>query len=324
MCEHLKICQLTGMCEKERKTGQECDDVVGGETDNSLSFFRNDSDDEYSGEGQSIENMHDLVENDKWVKAPSLEKLMDDALEKAGKELIEKWKKEGKFRDTTETNHAADENPIVAADVFVDPETNEDMSFESGSMTVFWRLVILDTRLIDIVTADPSIRKLGLNGGNTAAGCWIVFTSKKIAAGFANKLTKAGYIVDCHLCNKNGETNDGIIGKRPTKVEVSNWRPWNKTGNKSDDAYKANEFFYCITVDKKQINVYIVPESYWNENKKVFKGELNIDNILQGFTKENTYKFISPREELQTQAFLDKSGFRENLVFNAYINEVGL
>jgi hypothetical protein len=71
------------------------------------------------------------------------------------------------------------------------------------------------------------------------------------------------------------------------------------------------------------IKVYFVPESYWNENRKIFKESLNIEILVKSYLAltDKPYCYTSTQSELNVQAELFRTGFRENLLLNAYINE---
>jgi hypothetical protein len=265
------------------------------------------------------------------MKPSSREKIVQDVVQDTMDKIIDRMKKEGKI-------------PEVVASSFVDPEDDEDLTINSDVMSVFWRLVIPNKRLIDIVAEEPSITKLGLMARNNAAGCWIAFTSKKIAKRIADSLITKNIVVDCHLCDKKGNINGNNINVNgsnrvgalfpddrnnnhtntiETKIRVEEWRPWKKSGDKTENPYRAEEFFYCLTVYSDMIKVYFVPESYWNENRKIFKGSLNIDSLIKSYLTltDKSYCYTSTRSELNVQAELFQSGFRENLLLNAYINE---
>jgi hypothetical protein len=149
-----------------------------------------DDNDEYSCEGESIAKLNNIEEVDELAKPHSLEKIVQDTMQDTMDKIIDRMKKEGKIPENS---------PVVDAASFVDPENDEDLTIDSDVMSVFWRLVIPNKRLIDIVAEEPSITKLGLVARNNTAGCWIAFTSKKIAKRIANSLMTKNIVVDCHL-----------------------------------------------------------------------------------------------------------------------------
>src|ERR1035437_650050 len=154
-------------------------------------------DDEYSGEGESIAKLNNIEEVDGWAKPHSLKKIVQDTMQDAMDKIIDRMKKKGKIPE------------VVASSSFVDPEDDEDLTINSDVMSVFWRLVIPNKRLIDIVAEEPSITKLGLMARNNVTGCWIAFTSKKIAKRIADSLMTKNIVVDCHFCDKKGNIING-------------------------------------------------------------------------------------------------------------------
>ena len=276
--------------------------------------------DEYSVEGKSIAEIHNLTEEtDEFIKPPSMEKMIENVLQDTLNEAIDKMKKEGTIKD--------EPPPIVASDVFVDPDNDEDLSIHSDVMSVFWKMVVLDKRLIDMVIEEPSLKKVAMLGRNNSVGCWFAFTSKKIANRIADSLIAKNFTIDLYLCDAQGNQKGSFI-ERTNKVDIEEWRPWKPTGTQTETPYKAEEFFYALCIEGKTIKVYFVPEIYWNEHKKIFDGELNIDHFFKGrqvpLDKKNDYCYTSTQRELDIYAFLDHAKFRENLLFNAYINEVAL
>lgn len=202
---------------------------------------------------------------------------------------------------------------------FIDPENNESLEFES-TLSFLWKIVIPNTKLSEIIKEYPSIEQLMLEGRNNSNGCWIVFTSEKIADRIHKHISTVFSNIDYYMCNIKG--NKTTIFEILDKVEIKNWRPWNTELEKSTEPYLSEEFFYCIIEYDRNIDVYFVPENYWNKHKELFDGSLRIEDRLQYLKPTNDYyRFSAYGDEMSIKQKLDKMGFRYNVSFESYIND---
>lgn len=274
----------------------------------------NDEND-YQAGGETIEQLYALEQDDPWkIEESSDEKRLMDEMAKIQEEIFDHFKKEGLFPPAIEPD----------ADMgFVDPEDDEDLriSFEN-SLTQFWRVVVPNRRIIELVAFDPTLPKIALVLQNNAAGCWMAFTSRRIAQRVVKTLDDQGIFVTSHTCDITG-TPVGADTPARNKTQVDEWRPWKPVGPVGADP-EPKEFFYCLADYDGTTEVYIVPESYWNENHTIFDGDLGITKSVKSHLSATAIPWCftgNHRDMLTTKAFLDQIGFMENLLFQVYVNE---
>lgn len=206
---------------------------------------------------------------------------------------------------------------------FVDPDNDDDPTITDQSMmSLFWRITVPGIRLSEVVSFVPELPKIGLTLKNFYAGCWVAFTSRKVAMRVAATLEAWGMLVVVVPCDIHGV---GHPEKFEDTVQVKGARPWNK--NSDDEDLSGKEFFYCIASYDDEIRAHFVPETFWNAHQMVFDGDLGLDELL-----ENSFKitdlpccYVAWRDDMAAaKRVLDHLGFRENLMFQAYVNEQSL
>ena len=204
---------------------------------------------------------------------------------------------------------------------FIDPENNENLDFES-TLSFLWKIVIPNTKLSEIIKEYPSIEHLILEGRNNSFGCWIVFTSEKIADKIHKHLLTKFSNIDYYMCNIKG--NKTTIFEVLDKIEIKKWRPWNTDLEKSTEPYLSEEFFYCIIDYDRNLDVYFVPENHWNKTKQLFDGSLGIEDRLEKCLKPSNdpYRFTAYGDLMSLKQNLDKMGFRYTVLFEMYINDL--
>lgn len=179
---------------------------------------------------------------------------------------------------------------------FVDPPNDDDPTIVSeGVWTVFWRLTVDGRKLSEIIAMEPSIRKISMAFKNTSTGCWIAFTGKRIASKIETVLNAQGIVTSLLSCD-GGATS--VVSR------------------------EAEGYYYCIGEYDRKVKAYFVPIAYWNDHETAC--DIELDEML-GYRFKPTevgycYEAMS-RDVLATKAFLDHVGFRENLLFQAFINE---
>jgi len=277
------------------------------------------NDDEYRNPGKTIAELHDLEGSDPWqsLEISVLKKLMDEQAEQE-KKLLDEMFKRGMIPAPVPPPEPEDE--LVPE--FEDPENDEDpIILEESSITLFWRLTVPNKRLKEIVDLDSDIVKIVLNAKNTSMGCWFAFTGTKAANRVADMLNSHGITSVIETCDIKGNQID--LGVFVDQVTISEWRPWKPVGPQVDVVLKPEEFFYCINGEGKGARACFVPETYWNEHGKGFDGALGIDVLLHGFeaVADKPYSYRSWHNLKEAKTVLDRLGFRENMIFHAYVNE---
>ena len=183
----------------------------------------------------------------------------------------------------------------------IDPPNDDDPTIVAESIwTLFWRVSVSDKRIIEIIELEPSISKISISFKNTRDGCWIAFTGKRIANKIEARLNAQGIVTHLQSCNIHG----GIDDLEPI-----------------DHGTGAGSFYYCIGEYGNQVKVWFVPVCYWNDHETVC--DIDLDEMLSQFKPtEVSYCYQAlGRDMLQAKAFLDRKGFRENLLFQAFIND---
>lgn len=272
----------------------------------------NEFDDDYLTPGKSLAELYGLDEDDPWKSEDSDEKKMQDKLAQKQTEFFDKLRKEGVIQEQTSEKE----------EEFVDPPDDEDRTVaEKSSMTVFWRMVVPNRKLSEIIGFDVAFLKVAFTAKNNLAGCWVVFTSGKIAKRITTTLVANGIPAEVYLCDIKGN----LISKVENKVVVTGSRPWMPISEPNGNA-AANEFFYCLADYDGTIKVFFVPENYWNERQQIFDGDLGITDMLKGRVTPTAlpYCYTAWRDMSLVKQSLDCLGFRENLIFQAYVNEQGL
>ncbi len=259
---------------------------------------------DYENNGPTIGEIHDLLNNDLWKPATiSDEKKYQDEISRIQEKILDELRKEGVIPEDKDTD-----------DIFVDPDDDEDLTIaKESSASLFWRMVVPNRRLIEIVTLEPTLPKITLAAKNNKNGCWVAFTSKRVAQRIGKSLQNSGIVNDIHTCDVFGNLTE-IVSET-----INAWRPWHQFGDKSD--IEAKEFFYAIDF-QPDIRVFFVPVVYWDRHQQIYHGDLGIGD-LPSFILDPTlpYCYVSRLDLASTKAFLSHHGFRENLVFQAHINE---
>ncbi len=277
-------------------------------------------DNDYRQPGKTIAELHDLEEVDPWqsLEISELKKLMDEQAAQE-KELLDEMFKRGMIPSPVPPPSEPQDELVPE---FQDPDDDEDPTIlGESSLTLFWRLNVPNKRLKEIVDLDPDLVKIVLNAKNTSAGCWFAFTGQKIANRVANALNNQGIFTSIDTCDIKG--NQIELDIFVDQVTISEWRPWKPIGPQIDVILKPEEFFYCINQEGRNARACFVPETYWNEHRKVFDGALGIDVLLHGFdpVEGKPYSYQSWRDLNEAKAMLNRVGFRENMIFHAYVNE---
>ncbi len=258
----------------------------------------------------SIAQIHGLDEHDPWQTKPKQKEL-----------------------DEAESKKRLEEAGVTPIDIpsegppFEDLYDNEDMRIANeNSMSIFWRMVVPNQRLIRIVELEPTVTKIALAARNNRLGCWLAFTSKRVGKRVSEKLRSAGIDNDFHSCDIFGnQIGDDVA---VNNIIVAHARPWNAI--EGDDRFadlKPEEFFYCLIENSNDVLIYFVPESFWNEHKTVFNGELGFENLNKRFSTslfDKPYAYKSWHDLDGTRNLLNSFGFRENLFFQNFIYESDL
>jgi hypothetical protein len=246
---------------------------------------------------KSLAEIYGLTENDPW-RNPTEDQLLREQKQKA---LYE----------------TAINKPPPLEFVFTDPEDNDDLTVaKKNSQDLFWRVMVPGKRLIEIVDLDPYVHKLVLAYGNTTTGCWLAYTSRRVAIKFSNLLTGQSIAHDLHSCDIGGNMTEKAQTSPP-----EGWRPWHPVGDPSE--MKAGEFFYCIIEQDDRMYIRFVPVIFWSQNATIYEGPLGIEKMVEPHLAPTVfhYLFMSRRDMHTVKPFLDSQGFRENLVFQAYVND---
>lgn len=230
--------------------------------------------------GPSIAEIHGLDEHDPWQR-PGVEDELEKRKEALQRKIADRWAKDGLIKE---------------AEPFCDPPDDYDPSIlEGSSLATVWRLTVYDRRLIDIMT--PSIMKVTLAFKNTGRDCWLAFTGKRIAMRFEAALNADGILTRLTMCDIHGKTSGGA--------------------KKSDDIY------YCIAEYDHGIYAFFIPSSHWDAHESVFEGDLGITDRLKDLMQptERSYCYRARSSDmLIIKATLDRMEFRENLLFQSFIN----
>lgn len=233
--------------------------------------------------GPSIAELYNLNEYDPWQKTET------DSLSKRTDDLqrkiADRWEKEGFFEEPA----------------FIDPPDDDDPTILShSSLSTVWRLCVVNMRLIDIIELEPSIKKISLAFKNTSEGCWMAFTGKRIAMKIEGSLKARGIVSCLTVCDINGTTT-GVTSTKP------------------------DDFYYCIAKYERNMYAYFVPASYWETHGEVFTGDLDIFDRVKHLVAPTEVSYRGralSSDMLRTKVDLDKLGFRENLLFQAFINDL--
>jgi hypothetical protein len=234
--------------------------------------------------GPSIATIHGLHEHDPWkTEDDPLAQQADDIQRGITRRLMD----EGFFDEPA----------------FVDPPDDDDPTIPiESSLPQFWRLTIFNRRMSDVLKVEPSLKKLSLAFKNTSLGCWIAFTGKRIASRFEATLKAQDFSTSLSICDIMGEPTGG--------------------GSVND---KAEHFFYCIADYGRDIRVFFVPVTYWNEHADVLRSDLGIADLIKDrmIATDLAYCYHAIQQNmLDAKVFLDRLGFRENLLFQAFINDL--
>jgi hypothetical protein len=120
-------------------------------------------DDETSN--KTIAELHDLDENDPWQSPESDKKRLVDARKQLQDKIFD----------------GIPQDAIDEPDVFVDPEDDEDLTIHvESSLSLFWRMVVPNKRVIDIVDLDPNILKITMVAKNNIIGCCLRLQIEKL------------------------------------------------------------------------------------------------------------------------------------------------
>lgn len=209
------------------------------------------------------------------------------------------------------------ETTTIAVPPLVEPEISDELTI-SDQNNIFHRMFVRGVTVTDIVAVQPDVLKLAYRMGRTKEGAWIAFTSLRIATRIAHALASVGMETRVETCDRTGAIIEP--GFQRSRVPVRS-RPWT-TGEPATDV-AADEFFYCLISDGERHWACFVPEVYWHAQGKTFDN-LNIDHLLgQGFRRESAsiYQVMS-HDLLAIKLRLDRAGFRENLFFHGYMNDI--
>lgn len=76
----------------------------------------------------------------------------------------------------------------------------------ADSMTAFHRLIVINGSLNDLFAVDSSLHLVAVEMRNDSGGCWLAFTSFRVARRVLTTLVAAGFSVTSDICDRNGIT----------------------------------------------------------------------------------------------------------------------
>jgi len=101
--------------------------------------------------------------------------------------------------------HQSGESPPQSDVPFVDPPDDDDPTIQSDSLTIFHRMVVREKRLFQVVAIDKTIPILAICMRNSRSGCWLAFTSLRVARRISTELVTAGFVVELEVCDLAGK-----------------------------------------------------------------------------------------------------------------------
>jgi len=213
------------------------------------------------------------------------------------------------------------QRPVSQPSPFVDPPEDEDLTIrDQSSLSIFYRVAVVGSRLSDLIAIDPTIPTITIAMRNYRHGCWVAFTSQRVAKRIAAAIQQHGLIANQTICGLDGSR---IQPRSTDRIRVDEARPWN--GDVGSFTPAPDEFFYCIARYDQTVRAFFVPESYWNRHQVMFDGPLGIDQLLsQYLMPESTSGIYTAKhgDLAWIKRCLDDAGFRENLLFQSYINSL--
>lgn len=239
---------------------------------------------------QSIAHLHGLDQHDPWQTEAHRQRSM----------MAERWRQ---FVDDGEQNDV-----VVPSGTFIDPPDDERLLICERRAT-FWRITVAAHRLSGVLSVAPLLEKQVVAMRNNQAGCWLAFTSRRIAQKIVQHLREHGVCGLLEACNWHGNVIElGEVQPLPPE-----WQP----------AIEATRVYYCCIHNDKVVHAFFVPEDYWTARHRVYEGGLPLAAVVAPMFSptERSYCYVSRGDLLLAKTFLDRRGFRENLLFLAHINE---